>query len=410
MVRCGRPQHMGAGHAGRIRQETATFHGIWRSMIAMKAGLLRYRVWQKTLDDRLGATAFRGPGFDQLRFAAATMVLLHHCRGVEYDVRVDPLFIYTGGFLHFGLLAVLIFFAISGFLVTPGLVRSGNVIDYVTNRAVRIFPALIVVVFASILLIGPILTTISPVSYFSDPKLWLYAKNILTLTYDYLPGVISADGQPVIVNGALWTLHFEILSYGVLAIMSVLAVLRRFCVVLAFLVAYGVYVASNFEPAVLAYLPSRLVTFISLFVYFIGSSSLYMFRNWIPYSAPLAVGALTLLMVALAYGLGAVIAPLCLPYITIFFGLSVLPGRSLLKRDLSYGIYLIHAPLLVAFSLLYPVVQPWWLVAAVVFFITLMLSYLSSRFVESPALARKKAVSNWINDRFSRAVACRVWP
>src|SRR5258708_21364142 len=118
-VRCGRRQHMGAGYAEG------------RSMLTMKFGLPRYWVWQKSLDDRLGATELRGPGFDQLRFGAATMVLLHHCRGVEYEVRVDPLFMYTGGFLHFGLFAVLIFFAISGFLVTPGLVRSGNVIDYV---------------------------------------------------------------------------------------------------------------------------------------------------------------------------------------------------------------------------------------------------------------------------------------
>ena len=379
-------------------------------MLSMKAGLLHYGVWQKTLDDRLSATAFRGPGFDQLRFAAATMVLLHHCRGVEYDVKVDPLFSYTGGFLDFGLLAVLIFFTISGFLVTPGLVRSGNVIDYATNRAIRIFPALIVVVIASILLLGPILTSMSPISYFSDPKLWLYAKNILTLTYDYLPGVTSAGNQPVVINGALWTLHFEILSYGVLAIMTVFKVLRSSCVVIVFLVAYGVYVAINFEPAVLAYLPSRLVALISLFVYFIGGSTLYMFRNWIPYSAPLAVGALALLMVALGFGLGAVITPLCLPYITIFFGLAVLPGRSLVKRDLSYGIYLIHAPVLVAFSLLYPGVQLWWMVAALVFFITLLLSYLSSRFVESPALAQKKAVSDWINGRFRRTLACRAWP
>lgn len=374
-------------------------------MLAMKFGFLHYAMGQRTFGDQLVANVFKGPGFDQIRLAAATTVLLHHAHGFDFNTRVDPLFIYSGGFLQFGLLAVLVFFAISGFLVTPGLVRSGSLIIYATNRVLRIFPALIVVVIASMLLLGPILTTMSSVSYFSDPKLYLYAKNILTLTINYLPGVTSASGEPVIVNGALWTIHFEILCYGILAIMSVLSLLRRSGVLIVFLVAYGAYVAMNFEPAVLASLPGRLVTLTSLFVYFVGGSSLYMFRNWIPYSASLAVAAFALLMVALAFGFGAVIAPFCLPYITIFLGLSVLPGGSLLKRDLSYGVYLIHAPVLVTCGLLYPALRPWWLVAAVAFIIALMLSYLSSRFIEGPALARKKAISVWISDRFSGALA-----
>ena len=287
---------------------------------------------------------FRGPGFNQIRLVAATAVLLHHCRGVEYDAKADILFSYSGGFVHFGLLAVLVFFAISGFLVTPGLVRSGNVIDYATHRALRIFPALTVVVIVSVVVLGPVLTTLSPAVYFSDPRVYFYGKNILTLTYDYLPGVVSRGGQPVIINGVLWTLHFEILCYIALAIMSLLGVLRKPCAVLVvFLATYGLYVAASYEPEIWRVFPGRFVTFVNLFVYFAAGTALYIFRSRIPYSATLAGLALALLMVALAFDFGAVIAPLCLPYITIFAGLSVLPGRYLAKRDLSYGIYLIHA-------------------------------------------------------------------
>ena len=379
-------------------------------MRATKSGILHHGVWVKTLGDRLVATNFKGPGFNQIRLAAATIVLLHHCRGVEYDVRADPLFSYSGGFMHFGLLAVLIFFAVSGFLVTPGLVQSGNVLNFVTNRILRIFPALVTVVVVTTLILGPILTVMSPISYFSNPTLYLYAKNILTLTYNYLPGVLSAAGEPVVINGALWTLHYEVLSYAALAILSVVALLRASSVLIVFLVVYGVCVAANFDPAVQASLPNRIVTLTGLFVYFAGGSALYMFRNWIPYSAPLAVAAFVLLMVGLAFGFGAVTAPLCLPYITVFLGLSALPAHYLLKRDLSYGIYLIHAPVLVAISLLYPGVRPWWMVAVGVFAITVMLSYLSWTYVEGPALAGKKAVADWINCRFIRAaVACRAW-
>ena len=175
------------------------------------------------LQDRLLAISFRGPGFNQIRLAAATVVLLHHSRSIEHpDIKIDPLFYYSGGYVHFGLLAVLIFFAISGFLVTPSLVRSGNVVEYLVHRALRIFPALFVIVAASMLVLGPLLTTLSERAYFSDPRLYLYAKNVLTSAYHNLPGVELIDGRPAVINGSLWTLRYEILSYAVLALTSAL--------------------------------------------------------------------------------------------------------------------------------------------------------------------------------------------
>jgi peptidoglycan/LPS O-acetylase OafA/YrhL len=368
----------------------------------MMIGPLGGATRQTSLDDRLLATRYRGPGFDQVRLLAATTVLLHHSRGIEYDAERDPLFTYSGGFVHFGLLAVLVFFAISGFLVTPGLVRSGSLVDYATNRVLRVAPALIAVVLVSMVMLGPVLTALSPTAYFSDPELYLYAKNILTLTYNHLPGVTSEGGQPVIINGALWTLHFEALCYLALAGMSMFGVLRSHRAVLTlFAATYAFYVAFVFIPPLPALFPGRFVTFVNLFAYFAAGVTLYTFRSRVPYSAGLAAVAFGLLMLALPLGLGAAVAPLCVPYIVIFVGLSALPGRALVKRDLSYGVYLIHAPVSVAFILLYPGVRPWWAFAAGVFIMTLLLSYLSWTFVESPALARKKAVASWAGDRLS---------
>ena len=362
-----------------------------------------------TLRERLVATSFRGPGFDQIRLAAATVVLLHHSRGVEYaDIRVDPLYHYSGGFIHFGLLAVFVFFAISGFLVTPSLLRSQNVIDFMSRRILRIFPALIVVVIASMVVLGPILTTIPWSFYFSDPKLYRYAKNVLTLTYDYLPGVINKDGHSIIINGPLWILHFEVLSYAVLVLTSLLGLLRRRSLFLIlFLASYGIYLVMNFDPALVAVLPQRFLTLIKLFVYFGAGATLFLFADRVPFSMAFAIGAFALVMAALPLGLGAVVMPLSLPYIIIFCGLSALPGQSLLKHDLSYGVYLIHSPILVAFTMLFPFLRIWWLVAMIVFFITLGLSYLCWTFVEEPALRRKKALTNWVNGRYD--AFCRSW-
>lgn len=360
-----------------------------------------------TLLERLEAISFRGPGFDQLRIAAATVVLLHHSRGVEYaNLRVDPLFHYSGGYIHFGFLAVAVFFAISGFLVTPGLLRSKNLIDFASHRILRIFPALIVVVLVSMALLGPALTSVSLAAYFSDPNLYRYAKNLITLNEDFLPGVINSDGHLIIVNGALWTLHFEVLCYITLALTSMVGLLRRRSLFLIlFLASYGINLAMSFDPTLAAVLPHRFLTFIKLFVYFGAGATLFIFADRVPFSMAFVIGALALVMAALPLGLGAVVMPLCLPYIIIFCGLSALPGQPLLKHDLSYGVYLIHAPVLATFTLFFPHLRIWWLVAMIVFFITLVLSYLSWTCVEGPALSRKKAVSNWLNDRLD---AC--WP
>ena len=278
--------------------------------------------------------------------------------------------------------------------------RSGNVIEYSVHRFLRIFPALCIVVLLSMLALGPALTTFSLVSYFSDHALLLYAKNMLTLAIRYLPGVTSRDGRPVIINGALWTLHFEVLSYAALALMYKLQFLRRRGLFLILYVAsYATYVIMNLEPETVAVLPERFAIFMSLFVYFIGGTTLYIFRDRIPFSAALAFGAAVTVVIALPHGLGPIFLPLCLPYIVIVCGLSVLPGESLLKRDLSYGIYLIHAPLLVVFRFLFPDVRIWWVGALVVIVGASFLAYLSWTFVEAPILAKKKNLSNWINYR-----------
>src|SRR5262249_12055675 len=156
----------------------------------------------------------------------------------------------------------------------------------------RIFPALFAVVIVTMFCLGPALTSSSPLDYFFDPTLYLYLKNILTLTYNYLPGV-TERGEPVVVNGALWTLHFEVLAYGTLVLMYVVGVLRRTIIFLMMLLAcYVLYVSMAFIPMVAQILPGRFTTFIDLFVYFAVGSGLFLFRESVPFSGRLALIAI----------------------------------------------------------------------------------------------------------------------
>src|SRR5262249_52530373 len=106
-----------------------------------------------------------------------------------------------------------------------------------------------------------------------------------------------------------------------------------------------------------------------------------------------------LVFAVLPLGAGPIVMPICLPYFVVVCGLSSLPGKGLLRHDLSYGVYLIHAPILIAFGLAFPNMHIWWIGATTVFFVTLVLAYVSWVFVEGPALTKKKVVSNWIHRR-----------
>lgn len=351
-----------------------------------------------TIQDRLVSISFRGPGFDHIRLAAAVTVLLHHARGLQYsNVQDDPLLHYTAGFMDFGRLAVVVFFAISGFLVTPGLLRSGSVLNYGVNRSVRIFPGLLVNVALTILILGPCLTTYSLWSYFGDPRTYLYAKNILTLMVDHLPGVTAANGEPASVNGALWTLHFEVLCYVMLGLLGLLGFLRHRWLVLALWCAsYVTYVAVGLHPTLASSMPARFWTFLSLYVYFGCGALLYLYSAHIPLSKVLAAAALGALLVVLPLGGGPIVMPICLPYLIVFGGLSSLPGKMPIAHDLSYGVYLIHEPVILAFSFMFPNMHVWWVGAVGVFLVTMILAYTSWIFVEEPALSHKKAVSTWV--------------
>jgi peptidoglycan/LPS O-acetylase OafA/YrhL len=198
------------------------------------------------------------------------------------------------------------------------------------------------------------------------------------------------------VNGALWTLHFEVLSYIALALLSVIGLLhQRSLVLMCWIIVYALYIAFELDPSFAGVTAGRLVTFIDLFVYFGCGVLFYLYREFVPFSFGWACASLVLLLVALPLGDGPLIMPICLPYLVLFCGLSSLPGRCPLKHDLSYGVYLIHSPILLAFALAFPDMHVWWIGAAAVFPITLILAYVSWLFVEGPALAKKKAISNF---------------
>ena len=351
-----------------------------------------------TFAEHLQRIGFKGPGFDRIRLIAALIVVLHHCSFYSNaHIAEDFLSAASGGAIDFGRLAVNIFFVTSGVLVTPGLLRSDDLVSFTVNRSLRIMPALIVVVTATVFLVGPVITTLSASQYFSDMETYLYLKNITFRAVRYLPGVESPDGTAIIINGALWTIYFEVLSYGALALLFLTGTIRRPAVLLpVFAATYALYVYSYAMASNPLGVPDTLLIFCQLFVYFLAGVILSTFSPLVPYSGRIAAVLVFVSCISFPLGIVTFTFPICISYIIAYVGYSNLLGRKNLKIDLSYGVYLIHSVVLTVLSVLVPQIDGFVSATAAVIPITAFLSFLSWVCIEEPSLRRRKPAADTV--------------
>jgi peptidoglycan/LPS O-acetylase OafA/YrhL len=345
-----------------------------------------------TIQERLAAISHKGPGFDRIRLIAATIVVFHHSSTYLIpQIAHDYLFGYSRGLLNFGLFAVNVFFALSGFLVTPTLLRTRDVLTFTVHRALRIMPALAASVFLAMFVTGPLLTTQPLGRYFSDPQTYRYSKNLVFLVVNTLPGVRMTNGELIIVNGALWTLYFEVLCYAALVLMSVSGILaRRACTIAVFATAFAANALLWYVPSLHALIPGRIETFLSLFVYFACGTCLFRLADSIPWSAGVAAITASAIVIGLPLGFGVLVMPICLPYIVVYLGLSHFLGRAQYKNDYSYGIYIFHAQVLTFMLIMFPSLRNFFVMGPLIAFISLLIAMLSWTFIEAPALSSKK--------------------
>ena len=124
----------------------------------------------------------------------------------------DPECIYLGyPGVYSGAIAVKVFFFISGLLVTNSLLQQKSPVAFVLGRFFRIWPALLVLLLVTALVVGPLCSGLGWREYFmhGDPYRYFW-KNALLNSDARLPGVFAHNPLPNLVNGALWTLSYEV--------------------------------------------------------------------------------------------------------------------------------------------------------------------------------------------------------
>jgi len=167
----------------------------------------------------------RDNNFNLVRLMAAGLVLLSHSWPLTATPG-EPLERVAG--FSLGHLGVDIFFVVSGFLVTGSLLDR-PMRSFLRARLLRIFPALAVNSFGTALVIGSLVTALPLGSYLANGDTWRYAfQNAITWPMGvrwWLPGVFLGNPGGPAVNGALWSLPWELTMYVMLAVMGAVLML-----------------------------------------------------------------------------------------------------------------------------------------------------------------------------------------
>lgn len=326
-----------------------------------------------------------------LRALAATAVLVSHAVPIALGSGVAEPFSQSVGY-SLGSLAVFVFFAISGFLITGSFERSSSLASFLAARVLRLMPGLIVNIAFVAFILGPLVTTLSVSAYFANVDVYAFFVRNVTLVFLQfeLPGVFQDLPYPPIV-GSIWTLIYEVLCYAGVFLVGVLGLLRHRALITAVLLAYlGVSLVLAFGEIELHH---RLDKLMRLSMPFAVGMAFYVWRDRIPLSMWGIAG--TIALAWLSFGTPIYFPALTLAIAYTTFWLAYIPGGALRAYnrigDYSYGIYVYAFPLQGFAVWLFGPQTPWENVLYALP-MTLVFSVASWHLVEAPALQHKNTI------------------
>jgi peptidoglycan/LPS O-acetylase OafA/YrhL len=342
--------------------------------------------WNLRSSSLSGHLANRDNNFDVLRLAAATMVLVSHA--FPLTGRREPGLLGSSDTL--GFVGVLIFFSISGFLITRSWLVDPRPLHFAAKRFLRIVPGLFVSLVLTAYLLGPIVTSESPRTYLTSfAPLHYVIGNTAMLTDYILPGVFKSNPSAT-VNGSLGTLPVEVKAYILVLLLGLLVLSRSMWQRALIGVVTVVALIASFKTGVKPFW-----SLLDLFCTFAGASALYLVRDRIKLRLDLFFLAVVIWLASykLPLGFHAVLMGLSLPYAVVFLGFRVMGWLRPLTRpgDVSYGIYIYAFP--VTQAIVYLGVHKPGAVIAIALPITYLLALVSWRLLERPALAQKQRLA-----------------
>lgn len=356
--------------------------------------------------DSLEKKTFFENNFNLIRLLAAVQVAHYHLVSI-YGLNIISWHEGVLKFLGF-FPGVPIFFFISGYLISRSWQTSASWKSYLIKRAARIEPALIVsVLFAlGLVFFSGYLDALNESAGMGDVALLFFAK--ITFFQFYNPEYLRAYGDGVL-NGSLWTIVVEMQFYITLPLLclafKVKGIPNRIliCLIILFIATNVLYDFLIYSFGNQLFMKLAKVSFFPWFFMFLVG--VFFQTNFKFFHALLSdkFYIVLLIYISLCYigaffgvDFGNSFNPIyfmflaCLVFSAAYSSTS-LSEKLLGDNDISYGLYLYHMPIINYF--LYVGFGKSYVVAALIAFLIISVSYLSWSFVEKPALSFAKKYS-----------------
>lgn len=295
------------------------------------------------------------------------------------------------------------FFALSGFLMYPSFQKSQSLRRYLAGRARKILPSyLFIVIFAAIA--GIFLSSLPPIQYILSPDTWKYLlanTSFLNWLHPTLPGVFDTPGyvSPT-VNSSLWTMKVEWALYLTIPLFAALIKKLR-CqgtIMTLLIIATSIIYRLIF---LYLYIETKNQIYEILGRQFFGQLSYFycgvlvylhkdLFIRSIKYTLPSAI--ILYILIPTTNLTSIIVHPILIAALVLALSLFGKTVPFLRHNDnLSYNIYLFHFPVIQA-SIHFGINNyPVYISFPCVLIVTLILSFLSARFIDRPFNKKPRA-------------------
>lgn len=324
-----------------------------------------------------------------LRLICSILVLASHLDWIAGNT--------TDYFRRLGLLAVAIFFGLSGFLLTESIHRNGPTANFVRNRVLRIFPGFIGVLLLTSFLFAPILKIFKTGNLAYDIEVENFTYILLNFTTYILQTDINGslrENSVNVWNPPLWTLSYELICYFLLFILVVFFG-RRFVSLLNIVLPSFILLFFLADLGILNTLSKIQLLFYYSSFFFLGS---FLYFRDIHKKIRMIFVLMPLLFLTFLiprqsnqdffdkrdFIQGLILIPILL---ILAFHPKV---KTKIRNDYSFGIYIYAFPVSQLLVSAAPNIgQNWFLFASCTFGITLFFAWISWHFIEKPALKLK---------------------
>lgn len=335
--------------------------------------------------------------FHFIRFIAASLIIVAHSSVLlKNNPEFDPVRGATLGFLashDLSSFALTAFFFLSGFLITESYLRSKNILHYLIKRFLRIFPALIVVIFLTVFILGPIFTEFGLYDYFLSPFTRSYLLNITLLRMQFdLPGVFINNIYPRAINGSLWSLPVEFLCYLLLPLFFLKINRIDKSIGLGLILAFILFITGHFNTTGIVILSISIGQALPMIFYFVMGMFYNLNKDKIKLDIRLVIFSVLLMLFTKNTTSYDIVFKFAYPYVLMWLSSNNIQILNKFEKmgDFSYGIYIYAFPVQQTLIYLFGSEMHYIFFTLLTFVITFSFAVMSWFFVEKPAMNLKK--------------------